>query len=842
MADPTKYVPAYSYSGWQATNPTRPLPADEVDNDLANVSRSVNETIDALKQIRRSDGKLANQSVGPDQLSPALTIGFTFTGMWVDGRSYSAGDGVVKDDTFYSAKVAHTADVSNAPGNDAYWNELYSLNDIVVTGGMALPRDSFVGDGTTTAFTLSFVPLSKFNLFVQVGGVVQSTDAYSSNGNTLTFASPPPNGYGIEVRGFATVSALVTPEDGSVSTAKLADLAVTTPKLADEAVTTPKMADGSATTPKIADGAVTTPKIADHTVTTAKLADVASLADYADLAALFASGAKEFIIPAGLGAAKYAATTAITIPAGSRVRMDPAAGPLKSTYNPAHVGDANNYAQFTIGAGAKVDNFIVHLDTGPTAGYWDVKQVVWVENFAQVGYVKVTSQNFNVNRTLGGSGVDDIAGAVLLRGNLCKIGTIEIDNFDAGLCAYGADYSDIRYVKATNCGYSVALRNTKFLSIGSVYATGATDAVAAAATTAFGLTARGRMTPGYNSLLLNGAEGARVNFVTSVEALEHGVRIGATYSNYTGTVPSVTNKNIRVGTAAIYRAFGTGWKQDDADASLIDEISIGTLYTEDIGQGVWGDPNYADGNRQALAIRNSQWVQIGSFMNRARTYADSGQFGCWLEKSLDVTIGVCDTENSRLDGILLQTNGVDMERILIASGRSVSNGQDGVRIDNSAANSRLRAIKISVSSELNTGYGVNILNRPDTLTDFAGQTTHLDIVCQGNTAGVKNIPTIDETNTVFIDEIRTATLAPLTGSATFDPASLADGAGVTTTVTVTGAALGDFAEASFSQALQGVLVTAWVSAANTVSVRFQNETGGVLDLASGTLRARVRKL
>jgi hypothetical protein len=243
MADPTKYTPAYSYSGWQASNPSRPLPADEVDNDFANVSRSVNQTIDALKDVRRSDGKLKNQSVGPDQLSPALTIGFTFTGLWFDGASYSAGDGVVYEDTFYSARTAHTADVSNAPGNTAYWNELYSLADIVVTGGMSLPRDSFVGDGATAAFTLSFVPLSKFNVFVQVGGVVQTTDAYSTNGNTLTFVSPPPNGYGIEVRGFATTAALVTPEDGSVTTVKLADLSVTTPKLADEAVTTGKLAN-----------------------------------------------------------------------------------------------------------------------------------------------------------------------------------------------------------------------------------------------------------------------------------------------------------------------------------------------------------------------------------------------------------------------------------------------------------------------------------------------------------------------------------------------------------------------------------------------------------------------
>lgn len=81
----------------------------------------------------------------------------------------------------------------------------------------------------------------------------------------------------------------------------------------------------------------------------------------------------------------------------------------------------------------------------------------------------------------------------------------------------------------------------------------------------------------------------------------------------------------------------------------------------------------------------------------------------------------------------------------------------------------------------------------------------------------------------------------LSGRATFDPGSLNDGVGTTTTVTVTGAALGDYAEASFSVALAGITVTAWVSGANTVSVRFQNESGGVLALGSGTLRARVRQ-
>lgn len=94
---------------------------------------------------------------------------------------------------------------------------------------------------------------------------------------------------------------------------------------------------------------------------------------------------------------------------------------------------------------------------------------------------------------------------------------------------------------------------------------------------------------------------------------------------------------------------------------------------------------------------------------------------------------------------------------------------------------------------------------------------------------------------VATGNLTTVDLVPIAGMATYDPPSLADGAGTTTTVTATGAALGDFASATFSLDLQGITLSAWVSAANTVSVRFQNESGGVLDLGSGTLRVRVTK-
>jgi len=81
----------------------------------------------------------------------------------------------------------------------------------------------------------------------------------------------------------------------------------------------------------------------------------------------------------------------------------------------------------------------------------------------------------------------------------------------------------------------------------------------------------------------------------------------------------------------------------------------------------------------------------------------------------------------------------------------------------------------------------------------------------------------------------------LSASAVYDPASIPTGSGVTTTISVTGAALGDFVLVSFSLDLQGIALTAYVSAANTVSVWFQNGTGSAVDLASGTLKVRVSK-
>ena len=81
----------------------------------------------------------------------------------------------------------------------------------------------------------------------------------------------------------------------------------------------------------------------------------------------------------------------------------------------------------------------------------------------------------------------------------------------------------------------------------------------------------------------------------------------------------------------------------------------------------------------------------------------------------------------------------------------------------------------------------------------------------------------------------------LLGSATWDPASVPAGGAAVTTLTVTGAAVGDYVIASFSLSLQFLQLTGYVYAADSVAVALTNSLSGAVDLASGTLRVRIIK-
>jgi hypothetical protein len=58
----------------------------------------------------------------------------------------------------------------------------------------SFPFDQFSGNGSTTAFTLTYAPASTSSIIVAVSGVVQNPNTYSCISTTLTFSGAPPSG------------------------------------------------------------------------------------------------------------------------------------------------------------------------------------------------------------------------------------------------------------------------------------------------------------------------------------------------------------------------------------------------------------------------------------------------------------------------------------------------------------------------------------------------------------------------------------------------------------------------------------------------------------------------
>ena len=68
MADPNPYVVSYSFAGFQTLNPNLPLPATQLDVQLAGIAAATVEATDAITSVRRADGNLQNGVVSWDSL------------------------------------------------------------------------------------------------------------------------------------------------------------------------------------------------------------------------------------------------------------------------------------------------------------------------------------------------------------------------------------------------------------------------------------------------------------------------------------------------------------------------------------------------------------------------------------------------------------------------------------------------------------------------------------------------------------------------------------------------------------------------------------------------------
>jgi hypothetical protein len=74
MPQPTPYVPSYSFTDFQTTNPSAPLPGTKADSEFGAVSITLSDILANLVLIQRDDGQLLNDIVTVDALNENVLL------------------------------------------------------------------------------------------------------------------------------------------------------------------------------------------------------------------------------------------------------------------------------------------------------------------------------------------------------------------------------------------------------------------------------------------------------------------------------------------------------------------------------------------------------------------------------------------------------------------------------------------------------------------------------------------------------------------------------------------------------------------------------------------------
>lgn len=130
MAQPPLYSRQYSFSAYQARNPSSPLPAQQVDIELNAVRASLNAAIGSLGLIQRDDGHLANNSVAMESIQPAVRLllgaGWTPRGAWAPNTAYVVGNVVSEAGSTYVCNTAHVS-LTTFAASSALWTTLFAV-------------------------------------------------------------------------------------------------------------------------------------------------------------------------------------------------------------------------------------------------------------------------------------------------------------------------------------------------------------------------------------------------------------------------------------------------------------------------------------------------------------------------------------------------------------------------------------------------------------------------------------------------------------------------------------------------------------------------------------------
>lgn len=130
MAQPPTYNRQFSFSNFQSNFPSTPLPGTSADLELNTVKATLDAVLANLALIQRDDGDLANDSVGLDQLSSEVTVGFSVPTVWLTATAYSTSNTTFHGSGFYRCLMAHTSGVFATDLSALKWELIVDLSTI----------------------------------------------------------------------------------------------------------------------------------------------------------------------------------------------------------------------------------------------------------------------------------------------------------------------------------------------------------------------------------------------------------------------------------------------------------------------------------------------------------------------------------------------------------------------------------------------------------------------------------------------------------------------------------------------------------------------------------------
>ena len=184
------------------------------------------------------------------------TTAFTMSSSPLIANTLVYIDGVYQNKAAYSVSN-DVITFSEAPASGAVIEATAATVGEVSTTSTSFAITQLTGNGSTTAFTLSAQTVEN-NTNVYFDGVYQSKANYTVSGSTITFSTAPANGVAIEVMGSEGITLTIgTPDNGTVTTAKIAADAVTSDKLAHSLdVVTDLSVGGASNGVEISNGAI----------------------------------------------------------------------------------------------------------------------------------------------------------------------------------------------------------------------------------------------------------------------------------------------------------------------------------------------------------------------------------------------------------------------------------------------------------------------------------------------------------------------------------------------------------------------------------------------------------